>query len=161
MNETIVDVADMKLSKDKDEVLVAPSLGACVALSVYDKDIPAGGVLIFMLPELKEVNFPGAENMPYMFGDTGLPAFLDAAYRFGIKKQRMKLVIAGGGQLAGQSKGYDIGQRNCEIAKKILSQAALKCCGVKVGGVFNRTLALEINSGQNHIRIAGQGTETI
>jgi chemotaxis protein CheD len=161
MNETIVDVADMKLSKDKDEVLVAPSLGACIAISVHDATVPAGGMLIFMLPELREVNFPGAANLPFMFGDMGIPAFLDAAYQFGIVKERMKLVLAGGGQLAGQTQGSDIGERNCQIAKKILTQAALNPCQAKVGGAINRTLALEIGSGLNHIRIAGQGMETL
>ena len=151
MNETIVDVADMKLSKDKDEVLVAPSLGACIAISVHDATVPAGGML----------NFPGAANLPFMFGDMGIPAFLDAAYQFGIVKERMKLVLAGGGQLAGQTQGSDIGERNCQIAKKILTQAALNPCQAKVGGAINRTLALEIGSGLNHIRIAGQGMETL
>jgi len=46
----VVGVADMKISKDPDSVLVTHSLGSCIGVAVYDCAVHAGGLLHFMLP---------------------------------------------------------------------------------------------------------------
>jgi chemotaxis protein CheD len=156
MKETIVDVADMRISKSLDEILVAPSLGSCVALSVYDPEILVGGILIFMLPEMADVTFPGADQFVFMFADTGIPAFLEAAKKSGMVKKRLQVVLAGGGQITGQNESFNIGHRNGQTAKQLLLQTGLHIQTESLGGVFNRTLHLELASGKTHISNAGQ-----
>ena len=156
MKETIVDVADMKISSMVNEVLVAPSLGSCVALSIYDPKLLAGGILIFMLPKISDVNFPKADRFPYMFGDTGIPAFLEAIEDYGLNKKNFQIAIAGGGQISGQQESFDIGQRNCNIAKELITAAGLSIQYEDIGGVYNRTLQLYLDGGRVQILSAGQ-----
>ncbi len=156
MKETIVDVADMKISSTINEVLVAPSLGSCVALSIYDPGLLAGGIMIFMLPKMSDVNFPGADQFTYMFGDTGVPAFIEALKEYGLKKDRLQIAIAGGGQISGQNESFDIGQRNCKVAKELISAAGLTIQSEEIGGLYNRTLQLYLDGGKVQISSAGQ-----
>ncbi len=156
MKKITIDVADMRISSYIDEVLVAPSLGSCVALSIYDPELLAGGILIFMLPQLTDVTFPGADKFTFMFADTGIPAFLKSAEDFGMARSRLQLVLAGGGQIAGQKDAFNIGYRNGQIAKEIISEAGLYLQTESLGGVYNRTLQLELSDGRVEISNAGQ-----
>jgi chemotaxis protein CheD len=161
MKETLVDVSDMRLSDDGEEVLVAPSLGSCIAVTLYDEGVKAGGVMIFMLPCADEMAFKQAAEFPYMFGDTGIPAFFEAALAFGLDKSRLKVVVVGGGQMMGQV-GYDnLGGRNVQIVQKAIKNLGLCASHQSVGGRVNRTLKLEIGSGHAYIKVAGQGTAKV
>jgi chemotaxis protein CheD len=39
-----------------------------------------------------------------MFADTGIPVLFKAAYKLGVKKQRMKVIVAGGASGSGSAK---------------------------------------------------------
>ena len=47
----VVNIADMKISKNPNEVLVTYSLGSCVALALYDPYTHISGLIHIMLPE--------------------------------------------------------------------------------------------------------------
>jgi len=156
MKETIIDVAEMQINSAADEVLVAPSLGSCVAISLYDPGICAGGLLIFMLPKMADVSFPGADRFTFMFGDTGIPAFLKAAKDYGMIKERLQVTLVGGGQIVGQNESFNIGHRNGQIAKELIAAEDLGIQNESLGGIYNRTLQLELAGGKVQILNAGQ-----
>jgi chemotaxis protein CheD len=160
MKETIIDVAEMQISSAGDEVFVAPSLGSCVAISLYDPGICTGGLLIFMLPKMTDVSFPGAEQFTFMFGDTGIPAFLKAALAYGMIKERLQVTLAGGGQIVGQNESFNIGQRNSHIARELITATGLDIQNQSLGGIFNRTLQMELADGKIQISNAGQKVQT-
>ena len=58
----------------------------------------------------------------HMFADTGIPRLFKEAYKFGAKKQRMKIVIAGGAQILDQKGFFNIGKRNYMAVKKCFSE---------------------------------------
>lgn len=156
MKKIIVEVAEMRLSRATDEVLMAPSLGSCVAVSIFDPAMLAGGILIFMLPKMADVTFPGADRFTFMFGDTGIPAFLNAAASVGMEKSRLQIALAGGGQMAGQSESFNVGLRNCRIAKELIRQAGLSIHMEQLGGIYNRSMQLEMAKGAVAITTIGQ-----
>lgn len=156
MKKIVVEVAEMRLSSATDEVLLAPSLGSCVAVSLFDPGMLAGGILIFMLPKMTDVNFPGADRFTYMFGDTGVPAFLKAAENFGMERNRLQVALAGGGQMAGQSESFNVGLRNCRIAKELIRESGLTIQHEQLGGMYNRSMQLEMAKGAVCITTIGQ-----
>jgi chemotaxis protein CheD len=156
MKETIIDVAEMQISSATDEVLIAPSLGSCVAISLYDPGICAGGLLIFMLPKMMDISFPGADRFTFMFGDTGIPAFLKAANDYGMIRERLQVALAGGGQIVGQNESFNLGRRNGQIAKELIAAEDLGIQVESLGGIYNRTLQLELSAGKVQILNAGQ-----
>jgi putative nucleotidyltransferase with HDIG domain len=47
----ILGVSDMKVSNDKEAILVTYSLGSCIAVAIYDSVARVGGLLHYMLPQ--------------------------------------------------------------------------------------------------------------
>ena len=66
----IVGVADMKISAEKDDLIVTHALGSCLGITIYDPVACVGGMLHVMLP-LSTIDPNKAAANPYMFVDTG------------------------------------------------------------------------------------------
>lgn len=160
MTNIIVGVADMKVSNNADSVLVTYSLGSCIGVAIYDPVVKVGGLLHFMLPE-SSLNGIKANNNPYMFGDTGIPLLFKEAYKLGAKKNRLKVIVAGGAQILDQKGLFNIGKRNHIILRKMFWKNNVITDFEDVGGNVNRTLKLEIKSGQTWLKTGGIGEKRI
>ena len=154
--KTIIGVSDMKVSNDPSESLVTYSLGSCIGVAVYDPLAKAGGLLHYMLPE-SSIDGTKAEKNPCMFADTGIPTLFKATYVLGAKKQRMKVIVAGGGQILDQKGFFNIGKRNHIALRKMLFKNNVIIDYEDVGGNVNRTVRLDIASGDIYIKVSGQG----
>jgi chemotaxis protein CheD len=159
MNLT-VGVSDMKVSDDPESVLVTYSLGSCIGIAIYDPVVRVGGLLHFMLPELS-LDPNKAKKNPYMFADSGIPALFKAAYELGSKKQRMKVVVAGGSQTMDQQGFFNIGKRNDMAVRKIFHRNNVFIDYRDVGGIVNRTVRLSVKSGEVSIKVSGRGEKKI
>jgi chemotaxis protein CheD len=156
MKKTVVDVSDVRFSRDVEEALLAPSLGSCIAVSIYDAGNHAGGLVIYMLPNAEEMAFSASDEHPYMFADTAIPHFFGAAEAFGLTKETMTVSIVGGGQMLGQAGRSDVGGRNSGMARRLLAEMGITPQRIDVGGRHNRTLSLRIADGKIDVNIAGQ-----
>ena len=96
------------------------------------------------------------ENCAFMFADTGIPAFLTALEALGAQTDTMKIVIAGAAQVMDQTAVFNIGQKNYEATKSILSDCNLCIQHEDIGGVHTRTLKLKIDSGDIFIKFPGR-----
>jgi chemotaxis protein CheD len=159
MKKIVVDVSDIKFSRDDQEALLAPSLGSCVAVSAYDARNRAGGLVIFMLPNAEEMAFAAGADHPCMFADTAIPHFVKAAEDFGLEKGAMTISVVGGGQMLGQAGRSDVGGRNSTMARQLLSQLGITPEHIDVGGRHNRTLTLHIADGEVQVNVAGQSQD--
>lgn len=161
MKTTIVDVADTRFSSNPKDILEAPSLGSCVGLMVFDPMINTGGVVVYVLPDSNEIQNPKLDEQPYLFADTALINFFQAAIEKGIRLERSKRVLVGGGQVLGQMGDFNLGIRNIQAALETLSKLELEPTHKCVGGAVNRTAALHIRTGMVHISVAGKETEQL
>ncbi|MBF0100261.1 MAG: chemotaxis protein CheD [Desulfobacterales bacterium] len=151
----IVGVSDMKVSNNIDETIVTYSLGSCIGVVIYDPVVKVGGILHYMLPE-SVLDKAKAEANPYMFADTGIPSLFKASYELGAKKQRMKVVVAGGAQIMDQKGFFNIGKRNYMALRKIFFKNNVLINYEDVGGNVNRTVRLKISTGDVYIKISSQ-----
>ena len=156
----IVGVADMKVSNDLEAVLVTHSLGSCIGIAIYDPMAKAGGLLHYMLPESSLDGIKAKKN-PYMFGDTGIPLLFKEVYKLGAKKNRLKIIVAGGAQILDQKGLFNIGKRNHTLLRKMFWKNEVMIDFEDVGGNVNRTLKLEIKNGQAWLKVSGGGMEQI
>lgn len=156
----IVGVSDMKVSNDPEAVLVTYSLGSCIGVTIYDAVAKVGGLLHYLLPESKLSPEKAVKN-PYMFADTGIPALFKAAYELGAKKQRMKVIVAGGSQVMDQAGFFNIGKRNDIALRKMFHKNNVLIDYRDVGGNVNRTIKLEVKTGDAWIKVSGQGEKKI
>jgi chemotaxis protein CheD len=150
----------MKTSKDPEATLVTYSLGSCIGVAIYDPVAKAGGLLHYMLPE-SNLDGSKAKNNPYMFADTGIPFLFKETYRLGAKKQRMKVVVVGGAQILDQKGFFNIGKRNHMAIRKIFWKNQVMIDHEDVGGNVNRTIRLDIGTGNVHVKVSGMGESVV
>jgi len=152
--EHIVGVADMKVSNRPGETLVTYSLGSCIGVVIYDPVVKAGGILHYMEPD-SSIDEQKAVAKPYMFADSGIPRLFKAAYKLGALKHRIKVYVAGGAEILDQKGFFNIGKRNYMALKKIFFKNNVMVDKQDVGGNVNRTVRLEIATGDIYIKICG------
>lgn len=153
MNQ-IVGVADMKVSNNPGESLITYSLGSCIGLVIYDPVVRVGGILHYMLPE-SSIDREKAEKKPFMFADTGIPRLFKAAYTFGAKKPRIQIYVAGGAEILDQKGFFNIGKRNYMALKKMFLKNRVIIDKEDVGGNVNRTVRIEIATGDIFVKTSG------
>ena len=154
-----VGVADMKMSGEPGDLIVTHALGSCLGIAVHDPVAQVGGLLHVMMP-LSSINPEKAEANPFMFVDTGVPAFFRELYASGGDKARLTVQVAGGANV--QDTGNDrfaIGKRNLIVLKKLFWKNGILIDAQEVGGASARTMYLEIGSGRTWITTAGKETE--
>ena len=153
---TAVNYSEIKTSNNPAESLVAFAIGSGIGITIFDPVIGLGGILNLMLPNSSQIKSAKSDKYQFMFADTGIPAFLKTLSDLGAKPQNMKVVIAGGAQILEQTGVFNIGHRNYQATKSILSAYNLAVQHEDVGGIYSRTLKLDIGSGCSFINLFGQ-----
>ena len=113
-----------------------------------------------MLPESGIDRYKAQKN-PHMFGDSGIPLLFKGVYELGAKKARLKVVVVGGAQILGQHGLFNIGKRNYTLLRKMFWKNNVLVDFEDVGGTVNRTIRLEIKSGQMWLKTSGMGLKKI
>lgn len=156
MGKIVVGIADIKVSNNPEDTLITYALGSCIGVIVYDPMVKVGGLLHFMLPESK-VNPQRAKENPYMFADTGVPLLFKTCYKYGAKKRRMIVKVAGGAEIMDEARYFNIGKKNYAVLRKIFWRNGVLIRAEDVGGMVNRTVELDIGTGEVRLKIPGQG----
>lgn len=159
MGAVVVNVAEAAFSQDSRETLHAPSLGCCACVSLYDPQAKAGGVVICVLPDSSQAGTIDPADYPFMFTDLAITTFLHKAVEKGIQPDKATIVLAGCGQISGQSGDFDLGRHNAGMALAVLDQFGLVPANRHVGGALNRSLSLEVRTGLTRITARGRQEE--
>ena len=157
-NNITIGVGDLKVSNDPDATLVTYSLGSCLGIMVYDPQAKVGGLLHAMLPEAKDEKNSGKFN-PYKYIDSGVPLLFKETYKYGAKKNRMRVTVAGGSQILDQSGFFNIGKRNLAALRKIFWKNGVLVDSEHVGGSLSRTLRMNVGTGRVTVKIRGKEIE--
>ena len=150
----VVGVADMTVSNDPGAELVTYSLGSCLGITIYDPLKKIGGLLHLMLPD-SNIDPAKAASMPHMFVDTGVPRLFHAAYNLGADRARLIVKVAGGAQLLDAGNIFNIGARNAEAFKKLITQHGLAIQAYDTGGTTSRTVRLDLSNGNVSVKSPG------
>ena len=146
-----VGISQVVISDNPEDVLIAPHLGSCLGIAVYDPVTRRGGVVHSLLPTGKS-DPAKAEESPYMYVDTGLSCLLESFLATGAKKRDLCITAAGGAEMNAPGALLEIGKRNYVILKKLLWKNGLLLHGEEVGENISRTLLLEIGTGKTSVK---------
>ena len=158
---TAVNFGELRISRNAAETLVAFSVGSGMAISAFDPTAKVGGLLNVVLPNSSMMSPLKAQINPFMFADTGLNAFMDRLHDSGARTENLKVVLAGGAQIMDQTDTFNIGSKNLQAVSSILGKRNLAIHYADVGGMFLRTLRLDMGRGANRIQILGQTEVTV
>jgi len=144
-----------------DAVLVAYSLGSCIALTAYDPASKVGGMAHIMLPACVGVPPAGEEGK---YASTAVPALIEGMLRRGAEKSRLVVKMAGGAAVLGafgSSNGSAVGRRNQIAVLEAMDALGIQVVASDCGGNFGRTVRFSIGDGVVEIVTAARGTWTI
>ena len=145
------------------EALTTLGLGSCIGACIYDPVMKVAGLVHYMLPDSTRIK--NNENIA-KFGDTGIIETINRMEKLGAKRSRMVAKIAGGAKMFATNacKGSDImnvGIRNVEATKEILSQLKINILAEDTGLNYGRTIVFDSVSGELVIRAVGKPEKTI
>jgi chemotaxis protein CheD len=156
----VVGIADLAVSNNPKAILTTYSLGACLGIAIYDPQVRAGGLLHIMLPD-STIDLFKATQQPAMFVDTGVPALFRATYPLRAEKHRMIICVAGAAEILNSSEAFDVGPRNYRALSRLLQEHNLRIHAEQVGGLVNRTMDLNLGTGEVRLRGSGRDQQTI
>lgn len=143
----VIGVGDLAVSNNAQIVLSTYALGSCVGVVAYDPGTKAGGILHLMLPE-SAISPQRASNQPALFADTGLAQLMRALAGLKVERNRLRIFVAGGASVINGHDPFRIGERNTQATLGFLAQNGLIVRHSDLGGTINRTLHLQMNTGE-------------
>ena len=147
-----VGIADLNVVTNPD-VVATYALGSCVGICLYDAELKIAGLAHIMLPWSREATV-ASENMR-RYADTGITELIQKMCDRGAKKYRLTAKIAGGAQMfSTNSAVFNIGERNVEAVKKVLSTYNIPIVAEETGKNFGRTVFFYSADGIMEVRSA-------
>jgi chemotaxis protein CheD len=114
-------------------LVLATTLGSCVAACMRDPVAKVGGMNHFLLPEGDE---EGTVSLRY--GAFAMELLVNGLLRAGGRRERLEAKLFGGGRL---SEGLtDIGAKNAVFARDFLGREGIRYAGGSLGGTLARRI---------------------
>ncbi|WP_372791099.1 chemotaxis protein CheD [Paraconexibacter sp.] len=158
--EHLARMGEQVVSAVAGDVLACVGLGSCIGLALIDRRADVAGLAHIMLPEA-----PAGAPASGKHADVAVPALLDAVLAAGGARHRLDAVIVGGAAMFsfGGSTGspaQEIGRRNEEAVRRLLTAQRLHLRAEAVGGTRGRTMRVRIGQGVVTVKEAG-GRESV
>lgn len=152
-----IGMSQIEITSKPGTLLVAPSLGSCIGLGIYDPVIKLGGMAHIVLPGGDKALKP--DEKPGKYADTAIPELLSKLLSMGAVKSRLVIKMAGGAQMFNIQQGsniLNIGMRNTIAVKAALSKEGLDIKNSDTGGNKGRTFKLDVATGVYSVKLIGQ-----
>ncbi len=154
-----VGLAEIKLSNNAQDILVAYGLGSCVGILVYDPIQKIGALAHVLLPDSALEKTPIISN-PWKYANTAVPLLFKELEKMGGGRVRYIIKIAGGAQMfnmGNTNTGLNIGAKNVMAVKKSLGEAGAHNFAENTGGTQGKTIKLYMINGKMTYKVASEG----
>jgi len=146
--DKIVGIGELAISDNKNDIIKTFALASCVAVTVYCSKKNAAGMVHIALPSPSPSGNNGRTRSTY-YAKTGVPLLINRmCAEFGCSKHELEIRLYGGADSIRNDDVFNIGRRNIEAVKKVLSSLNLKYHTAEVGGIISRTLEMDVASGK-------------
>ncbi|ALG70733.1 chemotaxis protein [Azospirillum thiophilum] len=112
-------------------LMIATTLGSCVAACIHDPVRAIGGMNHFMLPDVPASELDG-DGAAARYGSVAMELLIDALLAGGAERARLQVKLFGGGRVIESS--YDIGGLNSRFALDYVRTEGLTLAGQDLGG---------------------------
>ncbi|GLX76822.1 putative chemoreceptor glutamine deamidase CheD 1 [Thalassotalea insulae] len=140
----------------KDDILIATTLGSCIAACIWDKSLGIGGMNHFMLPliekEAHEVEWGqrGLTSDATRYGNFAMEHLINLILKCGGRRINLRAKLFGGGKVLKQMS--DIGQKNIEFARQYLAQENIVLESADLGDCFPRKVLFHPKTGKAFVK---------
>ena len=129
------------LFAEKEQYVVDTILGSCVAVCLFDTKLKIGGINHYMLPL-----WNGNGLASPKFGNIATEKLIEKMLKLGSNKANLVAKVFGGANQLDSS--MNIGFRNIEIAKEVLTDHGINIIAENTGGSVGRKLRYDTGTGQ-------------
>jgi chemotaxis protein CheD len=136
--------------------LVTTVLGSCVAVTLFSPEKRMSAICHGFLPDSREDRSAGREPQACRYVDTAVYNMLEAMDKLGARRSSLEVKIIGGatGLSASLAEGsnFRIGERNVNMARRILAAEGIKISKMDVGGNQGRKVLFLTHTGEAWIK---------
>lgn len=127
-----------------DQNWVTTILGSCISVCFFDQKKKVGGINHYMLPLW---NGEGLESPKY--GNIAILQLFRKMLDNGAKKEDIVCKIFGGAEVLGEHNSvYNVGQRNIDLAFKVMEELGIPIVGSSTGGKVGRRIHFNTHTGE-------------
>lgn len=145
--QRIVGIGEMIISNNIEDTIKTFALASCVGVVVYSSFRKVGGLIHIALP--KSPVYEEKVIRCCYYASTGIPQIINRMCKdYGCLKGELKISLYGGANSIRSNDIFNIGRKNIEAIKDILSKMNLKFNNIETGKNVSRTIELDIFSGQ-------------
>jgi chemotaxis protein CheD len=142
----IAGIGEYIISNNKNDVLKTFALSSCVAVVVHSPRKGAAGMVHIALPDSKS-STGGNINSGY-YANTAVPLLINRiCSEYGCTKDELVIKLYGGARSVRNDDVFNIGEKNIRAVKKELDSLNLRYNKIETGGVYSRTLEMEVDTG--------------
>jgi chemotaxis protein CheD len=143
---------------ESPHILMAVSIGSCVAVALYDVGAKIGGLAHIMLPHIADIQ---NRYHPTRFADFAIPTMIDEMKRRGAQFQNITAKIFGGGNMFPEiitpDSPLDVGKRNILAVREELKNRNIQITAEETGDHIGRTIIFNTGDGSVLIRSVYSG----
>lgn len=133
---------------------VVTILGSCVAVCLWDPVAKKGGINHFMLPLW---NGQGLASPRY--GNIAVTKLVEEMEALGCRRSNLEAKVFGGGEvLEMKQANFKIGERNIDLAIKMLKQMDIKLKAQSTGGKNGRKILFNTGTGEVRMKYIGNSS---
>jgi chemotaxis protein CheD len=134
---------------------VTTILGSCVSVCLWDERLRLGGINHFLLPSAPSGQHPNGRH-----GDAAIPMLLRELERLGSQRLHLRAKVFGGAHMAGPpppGAPPSLGQRNAELARRLLREVGIDIVAEDLGGSAGRKLRFRTDDGMALVKTLRAG----
>jgi len=140
--------AALSVQAARSGTLFAQLQGPAIGIALWDPIARLAALGHLLLPSSRSALTPAAVAVePGRYVDSGLAALFERMAKQGGVLNRMIVTMAGGGQVGAAKDLFQVGTRNVTAARKVLWMSQLLISKEDVGGVGERTLIINTETG--------------
>ncbi len=128
-----------------EELVIATTLGSCIACCIWDRRQQVGGMNHFMLPE-------GSGSDGGRFGTFAMEKLINALLKLGARRGSLEAKVFGGGQVLSGMTTMNIGERNTQFAMDFLKTERIPVVSSDVLDIYPRKVAFLPVSGKAMVK---------
>ncbi|HQV31385.1 MAG TPA: chemotaxis protein CheD [Calditrichia bacterium] len=128
----------------REPAIITTILGSCIAVCLWDQRQNIGGMNHFVLPLWNNDGIPSPR-----YGNIAIPKLLEKMTDMGSQRRDLVAKVFGGGAVIQSASGHlNVGERNIELARKMLTELRIPISGSSCGETHSRKIWFETETGR-------------
>ena len=162
MEENIIEVGmgDMKAGSAPAR-LITRALGSCLGITFYNPIKKIGAMAHPMLPDIDKAR---TNSNPNRFVNSVIRKAVEELQKAGATKSNIIIKIFGGAHMFSfitVDSILNVGEKNIEMAKKVLEELGIRIAAEEIGGTFGRTIELNLENGKVFVDTVSWGKKEV